>query len=608
MKDAYDAVGADDDLAIKRPARWPWLILLLAALGAGGYYGWQYSQAPAPLKILLAFDVDGYWWEGSTAAARMTDEVAEDLAALGFEPVRAGTPEVTEQLESAEDLLDAARQLKAAFVISGTLTPKITELPVEDGYFEIQARGEVKVQHQSDAAPQTTLPISAWSGAKKKDRALTLIGEGLATRTAPPLIRALLLHPTLEPLLQQQATGADVDVLAQLKPARDFLSARNKTLGEGEKAYAAQEKRRDAAERGPVPVTRHSHLPADDGLCGAGPEGHLVKTEPSALYYSLSGRKLYQLEGMETLEWRPDEGDAKVLWAGYNVYSYPSATPAGGYPVMLVEDLYGWAKALTAIGKDGQINRLRIDPEQRYTSPIASSSGAYATYYVRDCYKSSECPTRLAALRMADGEGVFEQDPFEGSFEGRALAGDSLLFLHRSVSAAEGAELAAPEPGSVERSGETLWRVDLSAESPKAEALWVAPTGTRTGWLSASADGQRIAFVITRPEPALVWMTLGEGEPKIIPVDGAPSAPRFSPDGRRLTFNLVKPREGDEEIFVLDLDGEAAPIQLTDNALRDRYPHFGAQGERIYFESLDRDPNFRRRYVSVISSVPSAVK
>ncbi|MFN3198088.1 MAG: TolB family protein [Bradymonadia bacterium] len=614
MKDAFDAVGADDDIKIKRPARWPWLILLAALVGGGGYYGWQLSQAPEPLKVLLAFDVEGYWWEGSTAAARMTDDVADTLADLGFDPVRAGTPEVTEILEDAESVLAAAKTLKAAFVVSGRFPPQVNELPVADGYFEVRGIGDVLLQHQTDDAPQATLPITTWAGATDKDRALKSLGSSLATKTSPPLVTALLKHPTLRPLLQNKATGGDVNLLAKLEPARSYMGARNRALDEGTKAYIALGKRRDKAEKGPVPVKRHANMSADDGLAGTGPLGHLVKTEPESLYVSISSKKLYRLEGLETLEWRPDEGEAKILWSGYNVYSYPSVS-LGGDTVMLVEDLYGWAKALTLIDAEGKSERLRIDPDQRYTSPQASPKGTYAAFYVRDCYKTSECPTRLEALRVSDGEGLISIEHDEGNFEGRAFADDkTLLFMHRSRKATQTAIIEGGGTGSVdglegglEQPADTLWKVDLSASKPTPEVLWTAPSASmRTGWLTTSADGKWAAFSVTSPSDGIGLVDLSTGEMILRPVTGAPSAPRFSHDSTRITFNAVPPAERDEEVYVMPVSAGPA-VRLTDNSFRDRYPHFGADGSRIYFESLDRDPNFRRRGVSVISSVPSTV-
>jgi hypothetical protein len=73
--------------------------------------------------------------------------------------------------------------------------------------------------------------------------------------------------------------------------------------------------------------------------------------------------------------------------------------------------------------------------------------------------------------------------------------------------------------------------------------------------------------------------------------------PSLSPDGRAVVF------EQSGEIVHLLLES-AQRTQLTRNRVRDRYPTFSPDGSRIYYESLDRDPNFpRRRSVSVVASV-----
>ena len=67
---------------------------------------------PLPLRVLIAVDVDGYWWEGSKPAAEVADALAAQLADMGFDPVRAGDPDTTQVLEDAPDPVAAARKLR----------------------------------------------------------------------------------------------------------------------------------------------------------------------------------------------------------------------------------------------------------------------------------------------------------------------------------------------------------------------------------------------------------------------------------------------------------------------------------------------------------------
>lgn len=266
MTDPYSEA---DDFAAVRRRRWP-LLALLVALAAAGFFGYRAIAVPAPLRVLLAIDLDGLWWEGSVAAAELADALARRLEKLGFEPVRAGDPEVTATLESADTPEDAARDLDASFLVSATLIPDIRELPIEGRYFEVRVSGPVSVKH-IDAGPAPNLPearVESWSGARKRDRALTLVGRAVADDLFDEVLPRLVRHPALADLFDGKGSST---LSNQIAPARTYLVDRDRKLRAAETAYPALVKRRKAQERGPVPVTYHGDPSADDKLCGTGP-------------------------------------------------------------------------------------------------------------------------------------------------------------------------------------------------------------------------------------------------------------------------------------------------------------------------------------------------
>lgn len=102
----------------RRPRHWLWIGLAVLTLGGAGLAALLLRQPLSPTKVLIAAELDGYWWEGSEASATITDVFGTRLSALGFEPVKAGDPKVMQVLEQARSPSEAAKALGAAFVVS----------------------------------------------------------------------------------------------------------------------------------------------------------------------------------------------------------------------------------------------------------------------------------------------------------------------------------------------------------------------------------------------------------------------------------------------------------------------------------------------------------
>src|SRR5689334_12246696 len=80
---------------------WPLAaVCVLVTLCLGGAYWWR--SRPDPFRVLVAIDVGGQWWEGSRPASALADEICEGLSKIGFEPVRAGDPEVARILSTSK--------------------------------------------------------------------------------------------------------------------------------------------------------------------------------------------------------------------------------------------------------------------------------------------------------------------------------------------------------------------------------------------------------------------------------------------------------------------------------------------------------------------------
>lgn len=105
---------------------------------------------------------------------------------------------------------------------------------------------------------------------------------------------------------------------------------------------------------------------------------------------------------------------------------------------------------------------------------------------------------------------------------------------------------------------------------------------------SWSPDGARIAFQSDRDPPWLgVWATGADGAPPVERlVEGDAFAPAWSPDGARVAFLSRRSFPGSAQIFVANVDGSGAPLQVTTwNDFRDGVgaPAWSPAGERLAF-------------------------
>jgi hypothetical protein len=564
---------------------WPVFAVLGLVIAAAGLLAFRSMTATDPLRILVAIDLDGYWWEGSQPAARLADELGEHLAELGFDPVKGGDPKVMKALESAKDPKEAAKALGAGFIIEARLAPEIVEHPIKEGYFELRVDAPVTLTFL-DKGTSTEGRIRGYSGAPKKDRAMALLANSMASQALDAVIAQLMDHPSVREITE----GSDIKLLERLASARRFVKDRAANLDRAAGAYAARAKEIEAEEQGRV--TFLSPQAAEDLLVGTAEGGYFVKTADVSVFHSVRSKDLARSEALETVEWRPldrpavpttDPGAVKPTWRGYHVYSYPSSQRDGDR-VALVEDFFGWAKTITVVDRSGQSKRVRVDPEHRFVDPKLAPGGRFVAVYDRP---EADAQADLMVLDTDGGKEVFGLHTENESLGGFAWLDQTRLAFVYVPDASEG---DAPH----------LAVVDVGKQPLSIERPFRAKPGEDLRNPAASSDGTKIVCVVDGDEPAIAVIDTTTWRRKVYAAPGGASWPAFSPDAARVAFETRG--AGGTDIAVLALStGEIK--KLTVGSATERVPRFSADGKRVLFEVRYRDPVFpQKRSISRIAS------
>lgn len=577
-----ESPAADDDanaFALRR-RKWPWLVLLAVLVSGAGAAVVFMPTAVNATKVLVAVDVDGYWWQGSEASATITDVFGTRLAALGLEVVKAGDPEVMRVLEQAESPEAAAKALGAGFVVHAELKPDIIEYDITPKYYESRVAGSVSLQFVGEA-PQVLGQVDGWSGSLEQGKSKALLGKVVADKVFDVGIVALMQHHAVQKIL---SAGSAVD-RGMLTKATRFLEIREAALAAAHQAYEQLLEKRLAGEEGQHDQQYHGKFDESVALAAVTPMGALVQTSRIRPFYDPVSERLGYYRDLDGLFLAPDTGERKELFRAYNLYGYPAAS-LDGKTVIFVEDIFGWAKAISVVRDGSKAERLRVDPDHRYSSPQVSPDGRFAAFFDRPCRK---CLNGVLVIELGKGTTAFERQEREGEPAGFAWVGvDQLLLLWRPVPTEQ--QQAATTQG--------VYRVDLAASKPELQPLLQLDAVTSLGSGSSNAAGTLVAFTRSHDDGRhLAILDVEKSELSFHDVGGGLTNPVLARVGSGVAF------EQDGEIMHYDFQ-TSTKTQLTNNNVRDRYPLFSPDGTRIYYESLGDDPNFpRERNASVVASV-----
>jgi hypothetical protein len=589
---APEAAPLSEDLRLPKRPLWPFLILAILLLG-GLAFLWRTLRRPDPMTVLVAVQLDGGWWEGSKPSATLADGLAEHLEKIGFVPLKSGDPKVTEALERAASPLDAAKKLDAAFVIYGKLEPKIIEHPIEGGYFETRLEAKIQVAHVGEQ-PVDTQQISSWSGAKNKEQALDLLGDSLSAMVFDAALPVLLQHPDVK-ALSEGGVGDKTRVMQ----SKAYVELRAKKLTEAKTNYDKLPDEKKNEERGRREVKYLGPFDRAAALCGVTKKGVVAHIQSVKPFFSPMENELGYLTELERIVFISPNGEEQEMYRGYNVYGYPGVDRDGKH-IVLIEDIFGWARAVTLVDAPGQSKRLLVDPRRYPVEPALSTDGSAVALWDRAC---KTCAARLLVIALPSGNKLYAGGDGETSLAGLTWVGPkTLVFLERpppEQKKQKKTDGVDPDdlPDEEELGDQHLMELDLGVESPKPVEIHKAVAGESYGPPAASGDGRYIAM--SRWGPLRTDLAVFDRQEKKLTVYDVPyrvERPAVSPDGRRVAFE----QRGDIMSFGFD---EQKVTRLTQNPSSERYPLFSLDGKSVVFESRTRDPNFERRLISSIGSV-----
>lgn len=554
--------------------------LVIVAGGAGAFY-W-FGTRPDPFKVLVAIDADGPWWKGGSTSEDISEEIAEGLDKIGFEVVKTNDKQAISALSESKSPAEAARNLRAGFVISGSVEPEVIEHPVEGGFVEVRAKVTLEVSLTGSDAPPEKDTFTSWAGGPTKKDAMKILGEQIASRAFDASVPRITGHPIVKDKLDR----GDMQALVRLDAAKRFAESRARQLKDAVAAYEALATTH-REHKGPRPISYHGDFRGLDFLAGVGPAGALVNTQGKRPFYHPKRSELEWILDLETVAWRSaaarsDGAEDRVLWSGYHVLGYPAAAPDGS-AVLFVEDLFGRAKTLTIVDASGTPRRVMLHEQARFDNPEIAPGGAAAAMYVRLCYG---CGRDFAVLSMTDGATLFRRDHAGETDEGYGgytwLDATKVVYVVRP---------ALTEAGSL--GGDELRIVEVASRAATDSKL-ASLEGERCGGPSTSADGKKILLACSGATYRAVVFDAATGEKTETTIVGL--SPVLSPDGTRVAYT----RNGD--VFVAPVAG-GAEVRLTENPFYERHPLWSPDDKRIYFESQAEDPTFKSKTVGVVASV-----
>jgi Tol biopolymer transport system component len=129
-----------------------------------------------------------------------------------------------------------------------------------------------------------------------------------------------------------------------------------------------------------------------------------------------------------------------------------------------------------------------------------------------------------------------------------------------------------------------IWRKDLQHPEAPAVQMYISTRQQNNG--QYSPDGNHVAFDTTRSGTWSVWLADTDGSnPVQISQAGPAGYPRWSPDSRKIAFQMVEP-SGHLGVYTVDIS-DRVPHKLKTNARESSHPFWSHDGKWIYFRGYE---------------------
>jgi Tol biopolymer transport system component/DNA-binding winged helix-turn-helix (wHTH) protein len=129
-----------------------------------------------------------------------------------------------------------------------------------------------------------------------------------------------------------------------------------------------------------------------------------------------------------------------------------------------------------------------------------------------------------------------------------------------------------------------IWRKDLQHPEAPAVQMYISTRQQNNG--QYSPDGKRVAFDTSRSGTWSVWLADTDGSNLVQISQAGPSRyPRWSPDSRKIAFDMVEP-SGHLGVYTVDIS-DRVPHKLKTSVRESSHPFWSHDGKWIYFRGYE---------------------
>jgi Tol biopolymer transport system component/DNA-binding winged helix-turn-helix (wHTH) protein len=367
------------------------------------------------------------------------------------------------------------------------------------------------------------------------------------------------------------------------------------------------------------------------------PDGTHVAFHRDSFVPGNSGIWIKQVGGEELVQLTTNVGDHRPVWSpdgrsvafsrlsgeGRGIYRVPARGGAAQllYETPLVQSEIDWSPdgeviAFTSPGKQGRPAIFLLTNENHSTRPLTSPPEGFEDWgpsFSPDGNQIAFVRSGNIMVMPAEGGELRRLTPQPVGVQGSPAwtpDGKSILFAARSEGEMSGLwrvlvsggmpilirkgmvwNPAASKRGfrlafELFSSARSVDQMDLDPAGQNARSLLTSAGGENAGQ-QISPDGRKIAFQSDRTGALDIWACDRNGQNLIqLTAMGTAGAPRWSPDGKEIAFDVGLGRSWQEarSIFVVDADGGSARSLVQDN-FSNNVPSWSSDGKWVYFAS-----------------------